>query len=105
MWSKRSDVEKSTVLPRRIAWLTFGLGVTRFGPGRRTCAFTSYVDLVQLNVAVTDKKGNYITGLRPQDFVIAEDGIPQKLATFEEGNESARRLLDLPPKSQSGLCR
>jgi Ca-activated chloride channel homolog len=52
------------------------------------------VDLVQLNVAVTDKKGNYITGLRPQDFVIVEDGIPQKLATFAEGNESARRILD-----------
>ena len=26
------------------------------------------VDLVQLNVAVTDNKGKYITGLRPQDF-------------------------------------
>jgi Ca-activated chloride channel homolog len=52
------------------------------------------VDLVQLNVAVTDKKGNYITGLRPQDFAIIEDGIPQKLATFAEGNESARRVLD-----------
>jgi VWFA-related protein len=44
------------------------------------------VNLVQLNVAVTDSKGNYITGLRPEDFVIMEDKIPQKLATFEEGN-------------------
>jgi len=54
------------------------------------------VDLVQLNVAVTDSKGNYITGLRPQDFQIAEDGIPQKLATFAEGNGPSRRLLDAP---------
>jgi len=54
------------------------------------------VDLVQLNVAVTDNKGNYITGLRPQDFQIAEDGIPQKLATFSEGNGPSRRLLDAP---------
>jgi Ca-activated chloride channel family protein len=52
------------------------------------------VNLVQLNVAVTDKKGNYITGLRPQDFSITEDGIPEKLATFAEGNESVRRLVD-----------
>lgn len=44
------------------------------------------VNLVQLNVAVTDSKGNYITGLRPEDFVITEDKVPQKLATFEEGN-------------------
>ena len=26
------------------------------------------VVLVQLNVAVTDDKGNYVTGLRPEDF-------------------------------------
>ena len=44
------------------------------------------VNLVQLNVAVTDSKGNYITGLRPEDFVIMEDKVPQKLNTFEEGN-------------------
>jgi len=51
------------------------------------------VDLVQLNVAVTDSKGKYVTGLRPQDFVIAEDGIPEDIATYGEGNESARALL------------
>src|SRR6266705_5611945 len=28
------------------------------------------VNLVQLNVAVTDKKGNYVTGLHPLDFAI-----------------------------------
>jgi len=59
------------------------------------------VDLVQLNVAVTDKKGNYITGLRPQDFVIVEDGISEKIATFAEGNESARRVLDLTGDGKS----
>src|SRR5436190_4823052 len=52
------------------------------------------VNLVQLNVAVTDDKGNYITGLRPQDFAISEDGIPEKVATFGEGAESVRRLVD-----------
>jgi len=45
------------------------------------------VVLVQLNVAVTDHKGNYISGLRPQDFQITEDKIPENIATFEEGNE------------------
>jgi Ca-activated chloride channel family protein len=52
------------------------------------------VNLVQLNVAVTDHKGNYVTGLRPQDFAISEDKIPQKIATFEEGNEPPRNLAD-----------
>jgi Ca-activated chloride channel homolog len=53
------------------------------------------VDMVQLNVAVTDDKGNYITGLRPSDFAIGEDKTPQKLATFGEGNEPVYRVTDL----------
>ena len=55
------------------------------------------VDLVQLNVAVTDSRGNYVTGLQPSDFVIVEDKIQQKIATFGEGNEPTRRLVDAPP--------
>src|SRR5271163_2285285 len=54
------------------------------------------VDLVQLNVAVTDNKGKYVTGLHPEDFVIAEDGIAENIATFGEGNESARALAGAP---------
>ena len=66
------------------------------------------VNLVQLNVAVTDKNGNYITGLRPENFTITEDGIPQKLASFAEGNGPARALVDLAqadaktPTAESG---
>jgi Ca-activated chloride channel family protein len=52
------------------------------------------VVLVQLNVAVTDRKGNYVSGLRPEDFAIVEDKIPEKTATFEEGNEPTVRLID-----------
>jgi Ca-activated chloride channel family protein len=52
------------------------------------------VNLVQLNVAVTDKKGNYVTGLQPKDFSIVEDGITEKIATFAEGNEPAVSLID-----------
>ena len=52
------------------------------------------VDMVQLSVAVTDNKGNYVTGLRPEDFIITEDGIQQKIATFGEGNEPTRQLVE-----------
>jgi len=52
------------------------------------------VNLVQLNVAVTDKSGNYITGLRPKDFAIVEDGIQEKVATFAEGNEPVLRVTE-----------
>jgi VWFA-related protein len=52
------------------------------------------VNLVQLNVAVTDKDGNYITGLRPKDFTVVEDGIAEKVATFAEGNEPVLRVVE-----------
>jgi Ca-activated chloride channel homolog len=61
--------------------------------------FRVNVVLVQLNVAVTDKNGNYVTGLRPDDFVITEDNIPEKIANFEEGDEWALRT---PPPNQPG---
>jgi Ca-activated chloride channel homolog len=52
------------------------------------------VDMVQLNVAVTDNKGNYITGLRPSDFAVLEDSIQEQIATFGEENKASRRSAD-----------
>ncbi len=52
------------------------------------------VVLVQLNVAVTDAKGNYVTGLRPEDFSVTEDNIPQKVSTFEESSESRHGSME-----------
>ena len=64
------------------------------------------VNMVQLNVAVMDSKGNYVTGLRPSDFVVTEDGIPQKVATFGEGNEPTRRVTsDEPDGGKPGELR
>ena len=59
------------------------------------------VVLVQLSVAVTDRKGNYISGLHPEDFSILEDKIPEKTATFEEGNEPIRALNGKPASDDS----
>jgi len=61
------------------------------------------VNMVQLDVAVTDKKGDYITGLSPWDFEIREDGIVQKVATFGEENEAPRRLEDYPPPNAAAI--
>ena len=57
--------------------------------------FRVTVNMVQLNVAVTDNKGNYVTGLRPENFEINEDGVRQKIATFGEGDNPARKVEDL----------
>ena len=61
------------------------------------------VVLVQLSVAVTDRKGNYVSGLHPEDFTIVEDKIPEKIATFEEGNEPTRKLIDAGPSNSSPM--
>ncbi|HWF38927.1 MAG TPA: VWA domain-containing protein [Candidatus Acidoferrales bacterium] len=54
--------------------------------------FHVVVDMVQLNVAVTDNKGNYVTGLKPSDFIITEDNIRQKIATFGEGVQAPKSV-------------
>jgi Ca-activated chloride channel homolog len=87
---------KRTVLGLLVVVMIVGVfGVTRMRAQQDGTRFRINVDLVQLNVAVTDNKGNYVTGLKPTDFVIAEDGITEKLATFEEGSGPSRRLVDL----------
>jgi Ca-activated chloride channel family protein len=52
------------------------------------------VVLVQLNIAVTDNKGNYVSGLRPEDFSITEDKIAERASTFEDGNGPTMRLVE-----------
>ncbi|MEI9814213.1 MAG: VWA domain-containing protein [Acidobacteriota bacterium] len=49
--------------------------------------FRVKVDMVVLSFTVLDNKGKYVNGLKHSDFRIMEDGIPQKLATFSEGNQ------------------
>src|SRR5690242_21779595 len=49
------------------------------------------VDMVQLNVAVTDNQGISGTALRPQDFAITAGRIADKGAALGEGNEVGRR--------------
>jgi Ca-activated chloride channel homolog len=63
------------------------------------------VVLVELNVAVTDGKGGYISGLRPEDFSIVEDNIPEKISTFEEGNEPPIKLTDAPPSASRPVAQ
>ncbi len=45
-------------------------------------AISVAVDLVSLNVLVTDPKGNVITGLKPENFTIYEDNVKQEISHF-----------------------
>src|ERR1700723_4688776 len=83
------------LLPIAVGFLFLGGRVT--GAQDDTTNIRVNVDLVQLNVAVTDSKGNYISGLGPENFAITEDKIPERIATFEEGNEPARQVIQPTP--------
>ena len=40
------------------------------------------VDVVQIAVVVTDDRGRFVPGLKPSDFQVSEDGVPQKISSF-----------------------
>src|SRR5713101_3105752 len=83
----------------------FSCGGGRAAAQKDTSRILVNVVLVQLNVAVTDRKGNYISGLHPEDFAIIEDKIPEKISTFEEGNEPTRRLIGIAPSNGGPLTQ
>jgi VWFA-related protein len=71
---------------------TLGTGAWLFAQDRPT--FRVKVDMVVLSFIVTDNKGRFVNGLKPKDFRVLEDGIPQKVATFAEGNKAPLQVLD-----------
>ncbi len=74
--------------------------------------FRVKVDMVVHSFQVTDSKNHYINGLKPSDFRIFEDGIPEKIATFAEGantpvainpDGTATPLLDANRRGMAGM--
>jgi VWFA-related protein len=56
--------------------------------------FRVKVDMVVLSFTITDSKGRYVNGLKHTDFKVFEDGIPQRIATFAEGNKPPLQIMD-----------
>ncbi len=75
-----------------VAVASAGLWVRAQDPDQST--FHVKVDMVVMSFTVTDQKGKYVNGLKPKDFRIYEDDIPQKMATFAEGNHPPLQVLD-----------
>jgi Ca-activated chloride channel homolog len=45
------------------------------------------VQLVNLIATVTDSRGHYVAGLSSDDFIVEEDGIPQKISHFSQDQQ------------------
>lgn len=59
-------------------------------------AISVSVDLVSMQVLVTDMKGNVITGLKPENFTIYEDNVKQEISHFApvEANVTVVMLVE-----------
>lgn len=51
-------------------------------PTVQTPVFRTGVASVDVDVVVTDKKGNFVRDLSADDFEVFEDGVPQEISTF-----------------------
>jgi VWFA-related protein len=69
------------------ASVMLGLTVPAHGlqNGGNTPAFRSMVDLVALNVTLTDQRHEMVGGLAADDFAVFEDGVLQELSFFAAG--------------------
>jgi VWFA-related protein len=57
--------------------------------------FRTGSELVLVNVTVRDKNGNFVQGLKPEDFTILEDNKPQKVVSFDVENVDAVPASDV----------
>jgi Ca-activated chloride channel family protein len=70
-------------------------------PAQRTPVFRTGLDLVKVTVTVRDEKGGLVSDLGAEDFVVREDGRPQKIEVFAPAagqvhtGERAPRTADL----------
>lgn len=63
-------------------------------------------NLVTVNVAVTDRQGNHVSGLTKGDFVVLDDGQPQQLDTFstEDASISFGIIYDMHPTTDEQIA-
>src|SRR5687768_1301455 len=53
-------------------------------PGQDPDSITTFIRRVRLPITVVDKKGQFVSGLTQNDFLILEDKLPQQIETFSD---------------------
>jgi Ca-activated chloride channel homolog len=69
---------------------------------------TTFIRRVRLPITVTNKKGQFVSGLTQSDFLVLEDKLPQKIETFSDdlGQDSqlfVAVLMDTSPSTAGKL--
>lgn len=84
---------------RGLASILLAIGAAASLGAQQVPVYRSSVDLVNVGVTVTDKKGNLVTDLTRDDFEIVEDGRPQTVRYFASGDPAG----DAGPPLHLGL--
>jgi Ca-activated chloride channel homolog len=100
-----NTLRRFTVTAGILAVACYGVGLAqnhRYSFRKRDSAIKVDVDLVTVNVTVTDQDGRPITGLLPEDFRVWEDKVEQQIISFdaEEAPASVGVLLDVSASMQ-----
>ncbi|OFV85957.1 MAG: hypothetical protein A2V74_10225 [Acidobacteria bacterium RBG_16_70_10] len=61
-------------------------------------AFPAGVEQVIVDVVITDKKGNTVTGLTKDGMIVTEDGVPQTIVSFEAVDVPELPVAAPPPR-------
>lgn len=54
---------------------------------RQSAQFTARTDLVEVYATVTDDRGRWVTDLQRDEFVVSEEGEPQRVEAFAAGDQ------------------
>ena len=67
--------------------------------------FQATTDHIRSDVRVRDSKGQFISDLKPDEFKVLEDGVPQKITTFYRaiGGRMLSELAEMPVARTEGL--
>ena len=82
-------------MPGRVRCMAVALLLAVVSPrldGAQEAVFRAGIDLVNLGVTVTDRRGQLVDDLTQDDFVIVEDGRPQTIRYFATGSGAAPDL-------------
>jgi len=66
--------------------LASGAGLAQVPTPRRPPTFEAGIEVINLNVSITDPRNRYVTDLGEKDFAVFEDGVRQELSLFTHEN-------------------
>jgi len=77
---------RSAAVPVAVAFALSGSLLSAQTPQRPPPTFEVGIEVINLNLSVTDGRNNYVTELGERDFAVFEDGIRQELSLFTHEN-------------------